>query len=179
MILKMITFVSSRFTNSSWQENDNYRIKHGLIGCIYGSSQEMSPKILPSSIVFVVEMNNDKNQIEGIGLISNKPYLDTYYKIYSHVDYNRYIYRGNYHINREMLIRYNPMLVAALDYILFKEKTHSKRGAGFITIPDQRFLHEKCNNINIKDEIKRIFIDAFGKNDKLCATNLIDRIKKV
>ena len=62
---------------------------------------------------------------------------------------------------------------------LFKEKTHSKRGAGFITIPDQRFLHEKCNNINIKDEIKRIFIDAFGKNDKLCATNLIDRIKKV
>jgi hypothetical protein len=47
----------------------------------------MSPKILNDSIVFVVEMNNDSNTIEGIGLVRNRAYLDKYYNIYS-IGYN-------------------------------------------------------------------------------------------
>jgi hypothetical protein len=33
----------------------------------------MSPKIYLNSPVFVIEMNNSTNKIEGIGLIKNKP----------------------------------------------------------------------------------------------------------
>ena len=30
-------------------------------------------KIQPTSIIYVIEMNNDTNEIEGIGVIKNKP----------------------------------------------------------------------------------------------------------
>jgi len=156
----MITISSSRFTNSTWGTNSEYRKRYNC--CIYGSPQEMSPKILHDSVVFMIEMNNDTNQIEGIGLIRNRPFLDKYYKVYDEGNYNRYVYKSNYHIDREKLISYNPGLVVNLDYILFKEKTHLKRGSGFVTVPEKLLNHIKCNKMDIKHEIKSIFIRVFG-----------------
>lgn len=155
----MFSIVTTRFTNLTWDINKAYRSKHNC--CIYGSPQEITPKILHDSLVFVVEMNNSTNKIEGIGLIRNKPLLDKYYKVYDEGNYNRYVYRSNYHIGRETLISYNPELVENMDYILFKEKTHLKRGAGFITVPDKLLHHEKCNKMNIKEEIKQLFLRRF------------------
>ena len=53
------------------------------IGCIYGSPSILSLQCPIDSLLFVVEMNNSSNQIEGIGLIRNKPDHDKYYKMYS------------------------------------------------------------------------------------------------
>ena len=161
----MYTFVSTRFNNDTWNENKEYRLKKELY-CIYGSPQEMSPKIDYNSIVFVIEMNNSKNEIEGIGLIKNHP-LDKYCKIYSDANFNRYIYKSKYHIEREVLMRYNQILVEVLDYILFKEKTHMKRGAGFTTIPDKLLKHVKCDNIDIKKEIRNIFLSKYQYEEAL------------
>ena len=69
----MHTLVTSRFTNDTLETNRNYKQKKNIAGCIYGSPQEMSPKIMYDSLVFVIEMNNDTDKIEGIGLIRNKP----------------------------------------------------------------------------------------------------------
>ncbi|MEI8058740.1 MAG: hypothetical protein WCG67_01180, partial [Ferruginibacter sp.] len=45
-----------------------------------------------------------------------------YYNIYKDGNYNRFIYKSNYYIDREKLIRYDEALVNLLEYILFKEK---------------------------------------------------------
>ena len=153
--------MSTRFNNETWAENQKYRVKTNT-PCFYGSTQEMSPKIIHNSIVFMIEMNNSKNQIEGIGLIRNNSFLDKYYKIYETGNFNRYIYKSNYHIDRETLIRYNDKLVKALDYILFKEKTNQKRGDGHTTVSEKLFKHKVCEGIDIKKEIRTIFIDSFG-----------------
>jgi len=164
----MIFFVTTRFTDDTWRENYNYRLKlsendqNNANECIYGSPQEMSPKIFGNSIVFVIEMNNTQNKIIGIGLIKNKPLLNKYYKIYNDCNYNRYVYKSRYHIDREKLIQYNENLVKSLDHILFKEKTHLKRGCGFTTIPEKLIKHPICNNLNIKKEIQNIFIRVFN-----------------
>jgi hypothetical protein len=160
----MFTIVSTRFTNITWEENIQYRFTHGIKGCIYGSPQEMSPKILYDSMVFVVEMNNNKNRIEGIGLIRNKVFLDKYYKIYDDGNYNRYVYKSDYHIDRDTLIRYNEMLVNALDYILFKGYTHLKRGSGFTTITEKLLNHEKCQGLHMKNDIRSMFIDYYDRS---------------
>ena len=89
----MYTLVTSRFTNDTLETNKNYKQKKNITGCIYGSPQEMSPKIMYDSLVFVIEMNNDTDKIEGIGLVRNRPDLNKYYRIYEHGDYNRYIYK--------------------------------------------------------------------------------------
>jgi hypothetical protein len=156
----MITISSSRFSNFTWTRNAEYRQKHKC--CIYGSPQEFTHKILHDSLVFVVEMNNDTNKIEGIGLVRNRPYLDKYYSVYDDGNYNRYVYKSNYHIGRERLIEHNSDLVESFDQILFKGKTHLKRGTGFITVPEKLLNHQKCNRIDIKNELKKIFYSEFS-----------------
>ena len=143
----MYTLVTSRFTNDTLETNQNYKRQKNIKGCIYGSPQEMSSKIMNDSLVFVIEMNNDTDSIEGIGLIRNRPYLDKYYKIYEEGNYNRFVYKSNYRIDRITLWEHNRALVKVLEYVLFGEKTHLKRGSGFTTVT-QKFLqskkHEKC-----------------------------------
>ena len=156
----MISLVSTRFNRDTWQENKSYREKH-KINCIYGSPIEMCQRICIDVNVFVVEMNNSFNKIEGIGLIRNKSYVDKYYKIYNEGNYNRYIYKSDYHISREKLLNINEDLVKIFDHILFKEKTHLKRGMGFTSIPEKLLNHSICENKNIKRELREIFIDYF------------------
>jgi hypothetical protein len=119
----------------------------------------MSPKILYDSLVFIVEMNNEKNNIEGIGLVRNRPYLDKYYNIYKDGNYNRFIYKSNYYIDREKLIRYDEDLVKLLEYILFKEKSHLKRGSGFTTITSKLVAskkNEECKKLNLNNIINNV-----------------------
>ena len=141
---KTIKIVTTRFSNNTWKENTDYLAKNKDICCIYGSPQEMSPKILYDSIVFVIEMNNNMNQIEGIGLVKNRPFVDKYYSIYSEGNYNRFVYKSNYRIDRETLWEHNRVLVKVLEYVLFGEKTHLKRGSGFTSVT-QKFLKSKKN----------------------------------
>ena len=119
----------------------------------------MSPKIPIGSLVFVVEMNNSTNQIEGIGLIRNDPKINR--PIYTIGNFNRYTYQGKYHINRDQILQKNPKLVECLDYILFKEKTHMKRGSGLTIIPEKLLKHRICEEMDIKGEIRDLFIQMY------------------
>ena len=162
----MFTIVTIRFDNETLQLNYENRVNRGL-PCIYASPHEMSPKIYLNSPVFVIEMNNSTNKIEGIGLIKNKPTTDKYYKIQQNQCYNRYVYFGEYHVDRTTIELYNPYLVYVLDQILFKGYTHSKRGAGFTTIPEKVLTFDICKDINIKKEIRNLFICRFREKGKI------------
>jgi len=159
----MITLVSTRFNNETFLENMNYREKE-KINCIYCSPQPMSPKIPIDCLVFVVEMNNSTNQIEGIGLIKNK-YETNKYDVYETRNFNRYIFKGDYRVSRDEILRndMNQTLVELFDVILFKGYTHMKRGAGFTLIPEKLLKHPLCENRNILKWIQSIFIEKFSK----------------
>ena len=64
--------LTSRFTNATWNENENYRKRHPNIGCIYCSPDPISKSIMIDTNLFILEMNNDTNKIIGIGLIQNQ-----------------------------------------------------------------------------------------------------------
>jgi hypothetical protein len=156
----MTSIVSTRFNNSTWQQNLEYRAKMAA-GCVYGSPQAIVSTIKKDGAVFVLEMNNDRNAIEGVGLIRNKPLTDKYYRVYNNGNYNRYVYKSKYHVTRDDLIRYNPLLVEAMDYILFKGKTHLKRGAGFLTVPEKLLKHERCRAMDVCAELRSIFLSVY------------------
>ena len=161
----MFTIVSTRFNDSTWSQNQEYRAKHKC--CSYSAPAPMSPKIPNESLVLVVEMNNTKNQVEGIGLIRNSPLLDRYYKTYDYFDYNRYFYKSKYHVSRDKLVEYNARLIDVLDHILFKEKTHMKRGGGFTTIPLKLLNHERARGMDVKQEIKGAFLSTYKDAEPL------------
>lgn len=154
----MFTFASSRFTDATWCENESYRSRSEFAGCVYGAPQQMSPKIDPKSLVFVVEMNNSQNKVLGIGLIRNLHVTTKTYKIYDSGNFNRYVFVGKYRVDRSEL---SADLLQILDHILFKERTHLKRGAGITTIPDKLFRHEISCERDVKQEIVNTFLNKF------------------
>ena len=160
----MFSVVTGRFNSETVIPNYEYRKRHNL-KCIYCCPSRLSPKIPHESLVFVIEMNNTTNMIEGIGLIKNKFDLTKYYKVHSDPNSNRYIYIGNYFMDRKTINDINSQLVDILEQILFKGKTHSKRGSGLTTIPEKVLKLNICKDINIKNEIKQLFIRCFSSEN--------------
>ena len=173
MLQKQIPIVTTRFNNETWAENISYRSTSNHKGCIYGAPIKMSVKIWGNSLVFVIEMNNSTNKIEGVGLIRNAIQFDkssttpinnnnrSNHKVYETRNYNRYIYKSDFRIDRDTIQKYNPRLVTILNHILFKEKTHVKRGSGLTILPEKLLKHQLCNNLNINQELKNIFQQVF------------------
>lgn len=155
----MVVLVSTRFNNDTFLENEKYREEKKII-CIYPVPQKISLRIENNDLLFVVEMNNSLNRIEGIGLIRNVIQMDKLHKVYSDGNYNRYIYKSNYRLDRNKVTEYNEEIVFCLDYILFKEKTHLKRGIGITSIPEKLLNHKICicKNIDLIKEVKNMFL---------------------
>jgi hypothetical protein len=162
----MFTIVTGRYNNETWDASVRYR-ERKKFACIYAPPYKLAEKININSPVFVIEMNNSTNQIMGIGLIKNKLVTDKVYKVQKDTNCNRYIYIGEYHISREILDDYNPLLVYILDEILFKGYTHSKRGSGLTKIPEKILKSDICEGVDIKKDIKDIFVYHF--RDKILA----------
>ena len=111
-------------------------------------------------------MNNEENQIEGIGLINNQVAHDKKYKIYSDTDYNRIIYRGSHWLSREELILLDEELVTIFDKMLFKGKSHLKRQSG-ITVVTEKLTKKWDQDLDqLKRRIKELFI-SHCKQDSL------------
>ena len=156
----MNTVATVRFNNNTLSVNYSYREKN-KIECIYCAPTKLSPKILYDTNVFVIEMNNSTNKIEGVGLIKNRIETQKYYKVHSDTNTNRYTYIGKHFIDRNTISSYNANLVDILDEILFKGKTHSKRGSGLTTIPEKVLKFDICKDIDVKKELKNIFDNHF------------------
>ena len=116
--------LTTRFNNATYQQNSRVRKENEEIGCIYGSPMAINEKYTSfDSLSFMIEMNNEANRIEGIGLIRNRICFDRRFQIlYDNGNYNRYIYKGSYRLDRLVIEEYNPKLV----YYLMREKEKEK-----------------------------------------------------
>ena len=160
----MYHIATTRFNNATFAENMAYREKV-LETVLYGPSIRIHEKYSIGCTLFVFEMNNEKNKIEGIGVIKNQVVHDKKYKIYSESDYNRIIYRGSYWLSREQLLEINPELVDIFDKMLFKGKSHLKRQSG-ITIVTEKLTKKWDQDLDqLKRRIRDIFIRQFKLNE--------------
>lgn len=134
----IIYVTTTRFNQETYHENRGWRRQHNYDGCIYGSPIKMNHQIPPEANVFIIEMNNSNNKINGIGLLLNRTYLDKKYNIYSDNNYNRYVYKGHFRVSRHYLKKEHMQELRQLEDMVFKRHTHSKRGQGFMLIPKKR-----------------------------------------
>ena len=127
---------TTRFSNKTFKENEEWRRKNNWKGCIYGSCIPIAQtphyrQVDRDERVFIIEMNNDENKIMGIGCIKNNIRHDFTARIYSDTDYNRYIYRSNFRLERKSI---KKDILDFLEEALFKGKGHLKRGQGITMI---------------------------------------------
>ena len=165
----MTLLMTTRFNDATWKQNLRYREKSEK-ACVYCSP---SPLAVPlNSLMFVIEMNNTTNRIEGIGLVRNSVRLDLYFEVYEERDFNRYVYRGDHRLNREEL---PPDLALLLENILFVGKSHYKRGRSITSVGNKFF--KKCKELGreellltdeetIEANMRRIIRDLFNSKYK-------------
>lgn len=160
VIKSMFYLACTRFNNTTYNENIHYRNTHNE-NVIYGASLKIREKYPVGSLIFIVEMNNEKNKIEGIGLIKNLLVHDRRHKIYANNEYNRYIYRGKYWLSREQINDYDPEILEILDNILFKGKSHLKCRIGITIITEKLFVHWDYELRTLKNMVKSLFLHYF------------------
>jgi hypothetical protein len=134
---------------------------------LYGTGIRIHQKYEIGCLMFVCEMNNEENQIEGIGLIKNQVAHEKKYKIYSDPDYNRMIYRGSHWLSREQLIMLDEELVTIFDQMLFKGKSHLKRQSGITVVTEKLTKNWQQDLDQLKRRVKDLFMGQFGKQDSL------------
>jgi hypothetical protein len=160
----MYHIATTRFNNATFAENMAYRQKV-LETVLYGPSIRIHEKYSIGCTLFVFEMNNEENKIEGIGVIKNQAVHDKKYKIYSESDYNRIIYRGNYWLSREQLLEIDPELIDIFDKMLFKGKSHLKRQSGITVVTEKLTKKWEQDLDQLKRRIRDIFIRQFKLNE--------------
>ena len=145
----------TRFNNESYSENIRYRQNHN-IKCIYGSPKKIAETIMPYEYIMILEMNNDTDKIEGIGIVQNQLCYNRH-RIYTEHNYNRYIYKSNKYITIESLSSLEKKIIVAVQDLLFKSKGHVKRGNGIQLIPKNML-----NNTFLVKILKNICKNHYG-----------------
>jgi hypothetical protein len=158
----MYYIASTRFNNATWDENILYRRINKISGTIYGSISRICDKYPLGCNIFIVEMNNEMNRIEGIGLIKNRLITDKKYNIYSDTTYNRFIYKGDYWLSRDELTQDIQQI---FDMILFKGRSHLKRIHGISILKHRIYQRWKLDEVELKNKIRECFTNKFFKKD--------------
>ena len=128
----MINILLYKHTNKTFSELSAWRQKKNRMGTCYNIEYKLQ-KYMPDdkSPIFVMDINNDKNKIEGIGVIyKSKPKKMYRYNIYSVQETNRYSYKTPYYILRDELLQLNAksdLCIHFLEYILFYGYRNAKR----------------------------------------------------
>jgi len=147
--------MTSRFTTETIEENREFRKRNTNVGCVYSSPTPITSKLSEDMKLFVFEMNNSINRIEGIGLIQNKAIVNKY-KVYEKWSYNRYTYMGKLRISRDELSEEEEEIMRVFDTLCFKGSTNMKRGKGITAFPIE-ILYKCSKHLDLVEFIRQMF----------------------
>lgn len=157
--------LTSRFNESTWNENKEYRKTHSQISCVYCSPDPISQSIPNDSVMFILEMNNDTNEIMGIGLVRNHPILNKYH-VYDNGNYNRYVYVGKNRIDRTDMTEKEEQIMKAFDILCFTGNRHMKRGQGLKSFPID-ILYRCSKKVDLVKFISEMFKSRMSNKNLL------------
>jgi len=157
-----IEIMTTRFSDYGFNENKEWREERGMAGCIYGTPKMVSSKVWEGVPMFVIEMNNNRNRIEGIGFVRNRSCEDNYKRrIHTNHNLNRYIYEGVYRLDKgQVTDEFHKRVIWVLEMLLFKGAKHSKRSIGITRLPE--WLKYNRFEYNFGEVLWEMFVKYLG-----------------
>lgn len=153
---KKARIVTTRFNESTWEENSEYITQHPNIGCIYPSPIPIQSDIPYDCTLIVLEMRNDLNRISGISIIKNRGNINEKYHVYKDRKYNQYAYIGNTRIDRNDMSPEEEQIMRVFDILCFKGSDHLKRLKGIRAFPPYK-LYCCATNPNGRDLVDFLY----------------------
>jgi len=145
--------MTSRFSDETILQNREYCSKNG-VKSIYCSPSRITQSIKENSALFILELNISKNRVEAIGLVKNRAKYGI--QVYSNGNYNRYIYVGQYRIERSDMTEEEEKIMQFFDIICFRGKYHMKRGSGITRFTS--YILNICNKrFDLVEYIRKMF----------------------
>lgn len=155
------TIMTIRYTKDTWQQYQQYLVKHPKLTCIYSSHKPISSRIRPDSTMILLEMNRDTGRIEGVSLVKNQPICDKYH-IYENGNSNRYVYVGKHHIHRDEMTEDENTILTVFDILCFNGNKRLKRGRGISPFPVEKLYY--CSSlVDLYQFISEMFKRRKGK----------------
>ena len=149
--------LTTRFNDTTWNENKYYRSTHPGINCIYCSPSQITESVPIDTVMFILEMNNDKNKIIGVGMVRNHPHIHRY-TVYSNGNYNRYVFIGKQRIDRDDMNEEEDRIMKVFDILCFTGNKHMKRGTGLQLFPVEMLY--RCSKLI---DLVQFICDMFKK----------------
>jgi len=148
--------MTSRFNDDTFSNNALFREQNPGVGCIYCCPTPISQQVPLDMVVFVLEMNNTRNRIMGIGMVRNRPIINKY-KVYENASYNRNVYIGKMRIGRDDMTEEEEAVMKVMDTICFKGNRNLKRGHGISAFPAEILYKCMKNQVDLVDFVRNMF----------------------
>ena len=138
---------TTRYNNMTYLEN--FRYKESMLnefkGSLYSTMSPLPVSAPYDKYIFVLDMNNTRNKIMGIGFIKNNLANDQTIRVYQDPNFNNYIYKSKFYLpvdeeNWEM--NWLDFLHEEFEKKLFFGKQHLKRGGSFTRFPLKWMKHK-------------------------------------
>jgi hypothetical protein len=151
----MILLATTRYSHKTFAEGRAYSDARNT-PAEYGAPDPIRAVHSRSAQFLVIEMNNESNRVEGVGLIRNQH--RGRHRVHSNPMYNRYVYRASRRLSRAE-IDDEPMF-CFLDEVLFRGKGHLKRLTGISALSPKFLAQAPATMESVKATLMAKLIDV-------------------
>lgn len=146
---------TTRFNDETYAENRIFCKKYNK-KCLYSNPHALPPTIPMDAIVYVIEMNNTKDKITGIGKIENR-LKHNIYNIYGEEFYNQNHFEGIDRIDMETIDEKYKPFIESLEQQCFFGRGHLKRGHRMLSFPERKLGTCAINGCDVLQQIEEMF----------------------
>jgi hypothetical protein len=146
---------TTRFNDQTYLQNRRFCVKFKKKS-FYCNPHALPANIPADGIVYVIEMNNTKDKIAGIGKIKNRLKYNVY-NVYEEEFYNQNYFEGDERIDAEEFNETETQFIQSLEQQCFHGRGHLKRGHRMLSFPQARLGTCMKNGLDIIGTIEKIF----------------------
>ena len=147
---------TTRFNDLTYTQNRRFCVKYNKKS-LYCNPHPL-PTNIPSDVtVYVIEMNNTKDKITGIGKIKNKLKYNVY-NVYEEAFYNQNHFEGEERIDSDEFDEDEKLFIHSLEQQCFYGRGHLKRGHRMLSFPQVKLgtcMKNGLDVIGIEEIFKR------------------------
>jgi hypothetical protein len=145
--------VTTRFNDQTYMENRKFCKKYNKKS-LYCNPHPLPANVPLGSTVYVIEMNNSKDKIAGIGKNTLKYNV---YNVYEEEFYNQNHFEGDERIDSDEFLESEKEFITSLEKQCFFGRGHLKRGHRMLSFPQTKIGTCMKNGLDIIGTIENIF----------------------